>query len=171
MTGQLPGIVPVPEPFAKMIETYGRRGGFIGGSEQDSPWVPYVENVFIRHLFFDVRNNAFANILWVKKGGHLGTHRHRGFVSAITLEGSWRYLEYDWVARPGSFVYETPGTAHTLVSDDPNGMKAMFWLQGALEFFDDKGNFLETLDVFWFINHYVAHCKANGLEINQEMFL
>ena len=77
MTGQLPGIVPVPEPFAKVIETYGRRGGFIGGSEQDSPWVPYVENVFIRHLFFDVRNNAFANILWVKKGGHLGTHRHR----------------------------------------------------------------------------------------------
>jgi 2,4'-dihydroxyacetophenone dioxygenase len=171
MTGQLPGIVPVPEPFAKVIETYGRPGGFIGGSEQDSPWVPYVENVFIRHLFFDVRNNAFANILWVKKGGHLGTHRHRGFVSAITLEGSWRYLEYDWVARPGCFVYETPGAAHTLVSDDPNGMKAMFWLQGALEFFDDKGNHINTLDVFWFIDHYVSHCKANGLEINQEMFL
>jgi hypothetical protein len=118
-----------------------------------------------------VRNNSFANILWVKKGGHLGTHRHRGFVSAITLEGSWRYLEYDWVARPGCFVYETPGTAHTLVSDDPNGMKAMFWLQGALEFFDDKGVHINTLDVFWFIDHYVSHCKANGLKINEEMFL
>ena len=38
----------------------------------------------------------------------------------------------------------------------------MFWLQGALEFFDDNGNHIETLDVFWFINHYVSHCKANG---------
>jgi hypothetical protein len=50
-------------------------------------------------------------------------------------------------------------------------MKAMFWLQGALEFFDDKGAHINTLDVFWFIDHYTSHCKANGLEINQEMFL
>ena len=58
-----------------------------------------------------------------------------------------------------------------MVSDDPNGMKAMFWLNGALEFFDEKGNLTETLDVFWFINHYVSHCKTHGLEINKEMFL
>ena len=171
MSGQMPGIIPVHEPFAKMIKKYGSTGGFIGPSEDDSPWVPDGDSAAIRHLAFDVRNNSYANILWVKSGGHLGTHRHRGFVSAITLEGSWRYLEYDWVAKPGSFVYETPGTAHTLVSDDPKGMKAMFWLSGALEFFDDKGNHTETLDVFWFIDHYVSHCKKHGLKINQDMFL
>jgi 2,4'-dihydroxyacetophenone dioxygenase len=171
MTGQMPGIVPVHEPFAEMIQKFGTSGGFIGASESDSPWVPYGDSAAIRHLAFDVRNNSYANILWVKAGGHLGTHRHRGFVSAITLEGSWRYLEYDWVATPGSFVYETPGTAPTLVSDDPKGMKTMFWLSGAIEFFDDKGNLAETLDVFWFINHYVSHCKQHGLKINQSMFL
>jgi len=62
----------------------------IGGSEEESPYVPFMENVYIRHLAFDVRNGAFANILWVKKGGKLGRHRHRGPVFACTLEGSWR---------------------------------------------------------------------------------
>lgn len=171
MPGQKPGIIPVHEPFAKIIEKFGTSGGFIGPSDDESPWVPYGDSASIRHLAFDVRNNSYANILWVKSGGHLGTHRHRGFVSAITLEGSWRYLEYDWVATPGSFVYETPGTAHTLVSDHPQGMKAMFWLSGALEFFDDKGNLTETLDVFWFIDHYVSHCRKHNLKINESMFL
>ena len=41
----------------------------------------------------------------------------------------------------------------------------------ALEFFDDKDAHIETLDVFWFINHYVSRREANRPEINQEMFL
>lgn len=171
MAGQKPGISPVPEPFAKVIAKYGAQGGFIGETDADLPWVPFTDTVSIRHLAFDVRNNSYANILWVKAGGKLGTHRHRGHVSAITLEGSWRYLEYDWVARPGSFVYETPGTAHTLVCDDPKGMKAMFWLNGTLEFFDDAGKLAQMFDVFWYIDHYTNHCKKHGLPINKAMFL
>ena len=60
------------------------------------------------------------------------------------------------------------GAIHTLVSDDPNGMKTIFWLNGAIEFFDDNDNLLETLDVFWFINHYVSYCRENGLPINKK---
>ena len=141
----------------------------IGAGEDESPWVPFKENVFIRHTAFDVRNNMYANFLWVKKGGLLGRHRHRGRVFACTLEGSWRYLEYDWVARPGSYVQESPGTIHTLYSDE--GMKTMFWLNGAIEFYDDDDKLLETLDVFWFIDHYLTHCRKFGLPINQKLFV
>ena len=95
---------------SNIVETYGLSPDgahlidkvHIGAGEDESPWVPFVENVYIRHLAFDVRGSSFANILWVKKNGKLGRHRHRGPVFACTLEGSWRYLEYDWVARPGS---------------------------------------------------------------------
>jgi 2,4'-dihydroxyacetophenone dioxygenase len=160
-----------PEPHEAIIKEFGLNGGYIGESEAESPWVPFGDSAAIRHLAFDVRNGSAANILWVKGGGRIGTHRHRGPVSAVTLEGSWGYYEYDWVARPGSFVYEMPGTAHTLYSDDPNGMKAMFWLNGAIEFFDDAGKLTETVDVFWFINHYVSYCREKGLPINQAMFL
>jgi 2,4'-dihydroxyacetophenone dioxygenase len=143
----------------------------IGAGEDESPWVPFKENVYIRHLSFDVRNNLYANILWVKKGGSLGRHRHRGRIYACTLEGSWRYLEYDWVARPGSYVQESPGAVHTLVSDDPNGMKTIFVLNGSLDFVDDNDNLLETLDVFWFIDHYTSYCKQNGIPINRKLFV
>jgi hypothetical protein len=160
-----------PEPHQPIVDEFALHGGYVGPSEQDSPWIPFGESAAIRHFSFDVRSGAVANILWVKSGGRIGTHRHRGPVSAITLEGSWGYYEYDWVATPGSFVYETPGTAHTLYSDDPNGMKAMFWINGAIEFFDEAGKLTDTLDVFWFINHYVSHCRAHGLPINQSLFL
>ena len=143
----------------------------IGPGEDESPWVPFKENVFIRHLAFDVRNNLYTNILWVKKGGMLGRHRHRGRIFACTLEGSWRYLEYDWVARPGSYVQESPGSVHTLVSDDPDGMKTIFVLNGSLDFVDDNDHLLETLDVFWFIDHYTSYCKKNNIPINQKLFV
>ena len=97
----------------QVIREYGRPDCHIGAGEDESPWVPFVENVFIRHLAFDVRASAFANILWVKKNGVLGRHRHRGPVMACTLEGSWRYLEYDWVSRAGDYVHESPGVIHT----------------------------------------------------------
>ena len=90
---------------------------------------------------------------------------------AVTLEGSWRYLEYDWVARPGSYVHESPGVIHTLVSDDPHGMKTMFWLNGSLEFYDDNDNLLQTLDVFWFINHYVSYCREHGIKLNPKLWV
>lgn len=143
----------------------------IGPGEDESPYVPYVENVFIRHLAFDVRNNSYTNILWVTKGGMLGRHRHRGRIAACTLEGSWRYLEYDWVARPGSYIQESPGAVHTLVSDDPMGMKTIFFLNGPIEFVDENDNLVETLDVFWFINHYVSYCREHGLEINKKLWI
>ena len=152
-----------------VIREYSFPDVHVGASEEDSPWVPFKPNTFIRHLAFDVRHNIYANVLWVKQGGMLGRHRHRGRVFGYTLEGSWRYLEYDWVARTGSYVQESPGATHTLVSDQ--GMKTVFWLNGSLEFYDDADTLLETLDVFWFVNHYLSHCREHGLPINQKLFV
>ena len=105
-------------------------------------------------------------MLWIKSPGVIGTHKHRGPVWAIGLEGSFRYLEYDWVCRPGDFITETPGTAHTLVTDDPDGMKALFWMQGANEFYDADGNHVETLDVWWFM---VAGMEAEIFRPDEEV--
>jgi 2,4'-dihydroxyacetophenone dioxygenase len=152
-----------------VVKDYAFPDVHIGPAESESPWVPFKDNSAIRHLAFDVRTNMYANVLWVKQGGMLGRHRHRGRVFGYTVEGSWRYLEYDWVARPGSYVQESPGAIHTLVSDE--GMKTIFWLNGSLEFFDDNNHLLETLDVFWFIDHYVTYCKKHGIEINKKLFV
>jgi hypothetical protein len=164
-------IVDVPEAYADVIKLHGIPGTFVGSSELESPWVPFGPNAAIRHLHFDTRHNIFGNILWMKSAGVIGTHKHRGTVVMICLEGSARYLEYDWVAGPGGFIYETPGLVHTLVSDHPNGVKLFGWLQGPLEFYDDKGNFVETVDVWWFINHYESYCREHGIPINKQLYL
>ncbi len=157
--------------LAAVVRDYGRPDVHIGDNESESPYVPWKPNVYIRHLAFDVRRGMVVNVLWVRQGGRLGRHRHRGPVSACVLEGSWRYLEYDWVARPGSYVHESPGAIHTLVSDDPNGMKTMFWVNGAVEFFDESDGLLETVDVFWFIDHYLTYCREQNLQVNQRLWI
>ncbi|MEH0580474.1 2,4'-dihydroxyacetophenone dioxygenase family protein [Streptomyces sp. B21-108] len=151
----------------RMRDKYALEEGYIG--EDSTPWVPFVPNVFIKHLTFDVRGSSAANVLWVQEGGTLGRHRHRGPVSGYVLEGSWRYLEYDWVGRPGDFVRESPGRSHTLYSE--RGMKTMFWLNGPLEFLDEEDRVMETVDVFWFIDHYESYCRDNGLKINERLYL
>ena len=163
-------IVAVPEPHRAVVDQYIRPGTFVGNSEAESPWVPFGDNAAIRHLAFDVRNNVYANVLWIKSAGVIGTHKHRGMVWAIGLEGTFRYLEYDWLCHPGEFITEFPGHAHTLVTDEPDGMKAFFWMQGANEFYDENGNFVETLDVWWFIEHYETYCREHGLEINRPLY-
>jgi hypothetical protein len=164
-------IVDIPEIHREVIRRHAVPGTFVGSSEQESPWVAFGPNAAIRHLAFDVRHNIFSNVLWVKSKGVIGTHKHRGTVVMMCLEGSVRYLEYDWVAHPGDFIYETPGLTHTLVSDDPKGVKLFGWLQGPIEFYDERGNFVETLDVWWFINHYETHCREHGVPINKQLYL
>jgi 2,4'-dihydroxyacetophenone dioxygenase len=164
-------IVDVAEPYADVIKRYGIPGTFVSASEQESPWVPFGSQAAIRHLLFDTRHNIFSNILWMKSGGVVGTHKHRGTVVMVCLEGSARYLEYDWIAGPGDFIYETPGLIHTLVSDHPNGVKLFAWLQGPIEFYDEKGSFVETLDVWWFINHYESYCREHGIPINKQLYI
>lgn len=162
-------IVDVPELYADVIQQHGVEGKFV--SDEDSPWVPFGDNAAIKHLAFDVRNNTFSNILWIKSPGVIGTHKHRGTVVMLCLEGSVRYLEYDWVAGPGGFIYETPGQTHTLVTDHPEGVKLFGWLNGAIEFYDEDANFLETCDVWWYINHYESYCREHGIPINKELYI
>ncbi|WAH35595.1 2,4'-dihydroxyacetophenone dioxygenase family protein [Alicyclobacillus dauci] len=161
--------VSIEKQLDLVRDQYAREEGYISNAESTSPWVPWGENVWIRHLTFDVRNNSAANVLWVASGGVLGKHRHRGPVSGYVVEGSWRYMEYDWVANVGDFIRESPGRAHTLVSQ--KGMKTVFWLNGPLEFLDENDQITEIIDVFWFINHYTSYCKEHGITVNEELFL
>ena len=51
------------------------------------PWVPFGDSAAIKHLAFDVRQNAYSNILWMKGPGTIGTHFHRGTVTMVCITG------------------------------------------------------------------------------------
>ena len=132
-------IVKLPaEAYEGAIRKYAREGAYIAGDDAKNPWIPFGEAAAIKHFCFDVRTNSVANILWVKGGGASGPTS----IAALFLRSRSRDRgptpRDDWTARPGDFVYELPGAAHTLYSDDPNGMKALFWINGPIEFYDAK---------------------------------
>src|SRR5476651_1055892 len=69
-------------------------------------WVPYVEGAWFIPLQFNVSTGGFANILKIAPGARLSAHYHISTVYGYTLRGSWRYLEHDWIATPGTFIFE-----------------------------------------------------------------
>ena len=71
-------------------------------------------------------------------GASLGLHAHTGSVRGLTLRGNWRYLEHDWVAGPGTFIYEPAGEAHTLVITETSPEPALifFVVEGSLVYLD-----------------------------------
>jgi 2,4'-dihydroxyacetophenone dioxygenase len=91
----------------RIVEKYARTDIFVAPGEKASPWVPFIENVYIRHLSFDVRTNTFVNILRVDSGGRLGRHKHRGPVSGTTGSPS---PEDTCTRTPGPFTRSSART-------------------------------------------------------------
>lgn len=117
-----------------------QHGHFIADLDigEDGPWIPYAERVWIQPCHFDVTRGGFSVLLKGMPGASLGVHYHVGTVRGMTIAGNWRYLEHDWVAGPGTFIYEPAGEAHSLVIDEssPGPALIFFVVEGALVYLD-----------------------------------
>lgn len=152
------------EEGLRAVEEAGLPDRAIG--DEEVPWVPQGENVWFKPLRFDLASGRWINVLKVTGGGRVNRHRHSGGqVLGYCLEGSWRYLERDWVARPGTLVYEPPGDIHTLVVDEEaGGMTTLFMLEGVIQYLDDDDNLLYQDDVFSKLERYLEYCREQGIE-------
>ena len=104
------------------------------------------------------------NLLKVTKSGVLSRHRHPNAVHGFVLKGRWQYLEHDWEAREGSYVFEPPGETHTLVvSDDVDEMITYFQVNSTMNYVDPYGKHLGYEDVFTKIDMCRAHFEEVGL--------
>ena len=129
------------------------------------PWVPQGERVWFKPLRFDLTRGQWINVLKVTGEGRVNRHRHTGGqVLGYCLQGSWRYLERDWVARPGTLVYEPPGDIHTLVVDGPEEMITLFILEGTVQYLDDDDKLIHQDDVFSKLERYRSFCEQEGIE-------
>ena len=89
------------------------------------------------------------NLLKVTKSGVLSRHRHPNPVHGFVLKGRWHYLEHDWIAEEGSYVFEPPGETHTLVvPDDVDEMITYFQVNGVMYYVDPYGKHMGYEDVF-----------------------
>ena len=106
--------------------------------DDERMWVPQAENVWFRPLLLDTVGGEWVNLLRVRKTGVLSRHRHPAPVHGYVIKGSWRYLEHDWVAEQGMYVYEPPGEVHTLVVEQDAEMITLFNVRGALVYYDES---------------------------------
>jgi len=127
-------------------------------TDDDRYYVPFSETVSSRPLWISPSQNRWCDILMAKSAGLVNRHYHPQQVFAYTISGKWGYLEHDWVATAGDFIFESPGEGHTLVAyehDEP--MKVFFSVTGPLIWLDENGNSAGHFDV----HDYIALCKAH----------
>ena len=127
-------------------------------------WVPQATNVWFRPLMLNRTSGGWLNLLKVTRAGVLSRHVHPAPVHGLVLEGSWRYLEHDWVARKGMYVFEPPGEIHTLVVDaDVAEMITFFNISGAMIYLDQEDRTIGYEDVYTKIEMCRAHYHRCGL--------
>jgi 2,4'-dihydroxyacetophenone dioxygenase len=107
-----------------------------------------------------------AEGLWIvenvfQSGFAVQTHRHTGPVFGYTTSGAWRYREYDYVNRAGSFLYEPAGSVHTLevLEDDT---RAWFHMYGANLNLREDGTIESITDGPSTLLAYYNLCEAQG---------
>ena len=132
--------------------------------DDDRYYVPFTETVASRPLWISPTQNRWADILYSKGPGLVNRHYHPHQVFAYTISGKWGYLEHDWVATAGDFVYESPGEGHTLVAyDHPEPMKVHFNVTGPLIWIDEDGQPVGNFDVFDYIKLCQEHYSKVGI--------
>jgi quercetin dioxygenase-like cupin family protein len=132
--------------------------------DDERVWVPQAENVWFRPLCLNAAQGYWVNLLRVRRAGVLSRHRHPAPVHGFVLKGRWRYLEHDWVAEAGSYVYEPPGETHTLVvPEDVEEMITLFQVNGVMCYVDPWGKVTGYEDVFTKIEMCRRHYEACGL--------
>ena len=95
----------------------------------------------------------------------MNRHYHPQQVFAYTISGKWGYLEHDWIATAGDFVYEAPGEAHTLVAYESRASRCSCTSTspGPLIWLDENGEPVGHFDVFDYIELCQEHYEKVGI--------
>tara|TARA_R110000850_G_scaffold117591_1_gene234093 strand:+ start:38 stop:529 length:492 start_codon:yes stop_codon:yes gene_type:complete len=133
------------------------------------PWVPfepYSPDVHIKLLKADPVRGETITLLKAPISMELPRHHHSGTVIVYTIAGAWRYKEHDWVARPGSVVFETAASAHTAVAVEGHGDEVITLniTMGDLLYTDDAGQVVAMENWKTMVDRYLTYCKAQGVE-------
>ena len=124
--------------------------------------------------FIDIGDGSMLKVLQVKPeeglwiienifqaGYEVDTHKHTGPVYGYTRSGAWKYKEYDYVNREGSFLYEPAGSVHTLQCIEDN-TRVWFQMYGSNINLDAQGNITSVVDGQLTLDFYLALCEELG---------
>ncbi len=138
----------------------------------DSLDLPWAENwagdpaIQLKMLMSDTEGARYAVRMRFRAGLEVAPHKHTGEVHAYTFSGKWHYLEY--ADSPpnvaGSYLFEPPGTTHTLKIADDAGewTEVLFIIYGAMLHMDERGAIVGVTDAESVRMEYTKLLAAQG---------
>ncbi len=135
------------------------------------PWVPftpYSDDVLLKYFKLDPIRGEIIVLMKAPITMQLPKHHHSGTVVVYTIEGQWKYKEHDWVAGPGSVVFETAASTHTpevVSTSEKDGYTLMLvTVMGDLVFVDENDKVLAIENWKTAMQRYLAYCEQHGLQ-------
>jgi quercetin dioxygenase-like cupin family protein len=127
----------------------------------DLPFVDIGDGNKLKVLHVDEKEGLWIVENIFQAGFEVQTHRHTGPVWGYTTSGAWKYKEYDYVNRAGSFLYEPAGSVHTLmcIEDDT---QVWFHMYGVNLNLAADGSIESVADGAGSLKAYLALCEAQG---------
>lgn len=132
--------------------------------ESDLPFVAFAEGVDLQLLQVDLDQGLWVVRTRFQPGITIPTHKHTGPVFAVTLAGSWKYLEYPEVNTAGSYLFEPAGSIHTLTvpATEKHVTDVWFAIYGANLNLDANGNVEMVIDAPLILDFYRTQCREQG---------
>src|SRR5258706_13460292 len=130
--------------------------------KDDLPFVDIGDGSKLKVIHVDVNAGLWIVENIFQAGYDVQKHKHTGPVYAYTVSGAWKYKEYDYVNRPGSFLYEPAGSVHSLTAVEDN-TQVWFQIYGANLNLDADGNIESIIDAAGVLAAYYLLCEAAGL--------
>lgn len=129
------------------------------------PWTPWeiAPGIDLKLLKVDPVHGLMVVLMRIPESTKLGRHRHTGFVHVYTIQGSWHYLEHDWVSRTGDFVYETSDSIHSFETFEGEDTIIYASLNGTLEFMDDTDKVIHVESWRTMLERQKAFMEKHGM--------
>lgn len=134
------------------------------------PWALWMEGLEAKILRCSLGTNRYTLMTKFAPGVELPRHRHMGEVHAVTLSGRWHYREYDWVAGPGSYVFEPALSTHTLhvFEDNDEDTVVIFTIEGGLVLLGENDELQWFEDAEGMLNLYRAALDNAGVPFPED---
>lgn len=138
--------------------------------DESIPWIPFTpfdENVQLKVFRVDAVRGEVIVLLKAPARAKLPRHHHSGRVIVYTTQGRWKYAEHDWIAGPGSLVYEPAASRHTpqvvAGADGEAEVVTLNIISGDLLFMDEHDRVLAIENWKTMLQRYLDYCARSGI--------
>ena len=131
------------------------------------PWIATGPGKSFRPLRFAA--DGWSEVMRLEPGSAVALHRHTGEVHAFTISGTREILGTGELIGPGGYVYEPPGTIDGWGTIDDEPCVIHIKVTGTIEYLDDNGLVIESVNAETQRAVYLAWCRAHDIRPSERI--